>query len=114
MKKYKFGVFGCPVSHSLSPAMHSAAFSALDMSNCEYQAYPVDPENLKTAVLKAQADGFCGLNLTIPLKEKIFETGLVEADDFSKKAGAVNTLSFKDGKIYGYNTDATGAFAALE
>ncbi|MDL2261483.1 shikimate dehydrogenase [Methanimicrococcus sp. OttesenSCG-928-J09] len=114
MSVYKFGVFGFPVSHSLSPAMHTAAFSALGTDNCEYKAYAVEPDNLKEEVLKAQADGFCGLNLTIPLKEKIFETGLIIPDDFAQKAGAVNTLKFQGDKIYGYNTDAAGALAALE
>ncbi|MBZ3936339.1 shikimate dehydrogenase [Methanimicrococcus blatticola] len=114
MKKDQYGVFGCPINHSLSPAMHSAAFAALGMTDCEYKAYAVEPENLKREILKAQADGFVGLNLTIPLKEKIFETGLIIPDEFSKKAGAVNTLHFKDGEIYGYNTDAEGAFEALE
>lgn len=114
MEKYQFGVFGYPVSHSLSPVMHTAAFKALGMENCEYNAYAVKPENLKQEIMKTQAEGFTGLNLTIPLKEKIFETGLITPDEFSEKAGAVNTLHFKDGKIYGYNTDAAGAFAALE
>ncbi|MDY0266773.1 MAG: shikimate dehydrogenase [Methanimicrococcus sp.] len=115
MKKL-FGVFGYPVSHSLSPVMHSAAFFALGMNDCEYKAYAVEPSDLKEEILKAQAENFCGLNLTIPLKEKIFEPefeGWIEADDFSKKAGAVNTLHFKGGKIYGYNTDAAGAHGAL-
>ncbi|MDR2945026.1 MAG: shikimate dehydrogenase [Methanosarcinales archaeon] len=114
MKQCRFGVFGFPVSHSLSPVMHSAAFKSLGMEKCEYEAYAVTPENLKQEVQKAQEAGFTGLNLTIPLKEKIFETGLIIPDEFSKKAGAVNTLHFKDGKIKGYNTDAEGAFKALE
>lgn len=114
MKKCQFGVFGNPVSHSLSPAMHSAAFKALGLLDCVYGAYAVEPGNLKQEILKAQADGWTGLNLTLPLKEKIFETGLIIPDGFSEKAGAVNTLHFKDGQIYGYNTDAEGAFRALE
>ncbi len=114
MEKCQFGVFGYPVSHSLSPVMHAAAFKTLGMETFEYKAYAVEPENLKREIQKAQTKGFRGLNLTIPLKEKIFETGLIIPDEFSKKAGAVNTLHFKDGKIYGYNTDAQGAFKALE
>ncbi|WNY29160.1 Shikimate dehydrogenase (NADP(+)) [Methanimicrococcus stummii] len=114
MKKCKFGVFGFPIEHSLSPVMHTAAFNALGMTGCEYKAYTVRPEELKEEIIKAQTEGFCGLNLTIPLKEKIMETDLIEPDDFSKKAGAVNTLHFKDGKIYGYNTDGEGAFKTLE
>lgn len=106
----KFGVFGYPVGHSLSPAMHTAAFSALSMADSEYKAYAVPPEELKAAVLKAQADGFRGLNLTIPHKEKILTFGLIRPDAFAEKVGAVNTLLFEEDGIYGYNTDATGAF----
>ncbi|MCL2549354.1 MAG: shikimate dehydrogenase [Methanimicrococcus sp.] len=114
MTVQKFGVFGYPISHSLSPAMHTAAFSALKMTDSVYGAYAVLPEELKDAVLKAQADGFRGLNLTIPHKEKILESGIIKPDPFAKKVGAVNTLLFKEEGIYGFNTDAAGALAALE
>jgi len=110
----KFGVFGYPISHSLSPAMHTAAFFALKMTDCVYEAYAVLPEELKETVLKAQADGFRGLNLTIPHKEKILESGLIKPDSFAKKVGAVNTLLFEEDGIYGFNTDAAGALAALK
>ena len=109
-----FGVFGYPVHHSLSPAMHSAAFSALGMENCEYKAYEVLPEDLKKCVLEAQKNGFRGLNLTIPHKERILDFDLIITDSFSKKAGAVNTLLFDGDSVYGYNTDAKGALKALE
>ena len=114
MATQKFGVFGYPIQHSLSPAMHTVAFSALGMNDCEYKAYAVLPENLEETVLKAQADGFKGLNITIPHKEKIVLSGIVEPDAFAKKAGAVNTLLFSGDGIKGYNTDALGALAALE
>jgi len=114
MATQKFGVFGYPIKHSLSPAMHAAAFSALEMNECEYNAYAVLPENLKESVLKAQADGFKGLNLTIPHKEKILSFGVVTPDAFAEKIGAVNTLLFEGDGITGYNTDALGALAALE
>ena len=114
MTVQKFGVFGYPISHSLSPAMHTAAFSALRMTDCVYEAYAVMPEELKEAVLKAQADGFRGLNLTIPHKEKILESGIVNPDRFAEKVGAVNTLLFENDGIYGFNTDAAGALSALK
>ncbi|MDR0768096.1 MAG: shikimate dehydrogenase [Methanosarcinales archaeon] len=114
MKSCKFGVFGYPINHSLSPIMQTAAFEALGMFECEYKAYAVEPGRLKEEILKAQAEKFTGLNLTIPLKEKVFETGLVIPDHFAEKAGAINTLHFKGEEIYGYNTDAEGAFKALE
>lgn len=104
-----FGVLGDPVSHSLSPVMHNAAFKAMGM-NCEYHAFRVSPESLHDAIRGAYALGFGGLNLTIPLKEKAL--GIVQPTDLAKQIGAVNTVDFKKG-IVGYNTDGLGAKMAL-
>lgn len=108
MKKV-FAVLGDPVSHSLSPVMHNAAFNALGL-DCEYLAFRVDKEHLGDAIRGAAALGFGGLNLTIPLKEKALE--IVEAEPMAGKIGAVNTVDFRDG-IRGYNTDGPGAMRAL-
>lgn len=105
-----FGVLGDPVSHSLSPAMHNAAFKALGM-DCEYHAFRVSPDLLCDAIHGAFALGFGGLNLTIPLKEKALE--IVKPTDLAKHIGAVNTVDFKNG-ITGHNTDGLGALKALE
>lgn len=104
-----FGVLGDPVSHSLSPVMHNAAFKALGM-DCEYKAFRVSPDNLHDAIHGAYALGFGGLNLTIPLKEKALE--IVKPTDPAKQIGAVNTVDFKNG-IIGHNTDGLGAKMAL-
>src|SRR5574337_699587 len=105
-----FGVLGDPVSHSLSPAMHNAAFKALGM-DCEYHAFRVNQDNLRDAIHGAYALGFGGLNLTIPLKEKAL--GVVKPTELARQIGAVNTVDFKEG-ITGYNTDGIGAKMALE
>lgn len=105
-----FGVLGDPVSHSLSPVMHNAAFNALGM-DCEYHAFKVSPDALHDAVHGAFALGFGGLNLTIPLKEKALD--IVKPAELAKRIGAVNTVDFKNG-ITGYNTDGLGAKKALE
>lgn len=111
--KQVFGVFGDPIGHSLSPAMHNAAFSALKM-DCVYHAFRVRPENLEAAILGAEAMGFGGLNLTVPLKETALKTKHVEPDLLAEKIGAVNTIVFDNaGKITGYNTDGLGAKKAL-
>ncbi len=105
-----YGIFGSPIEHSLSPAMQNAAFRALGYSAC-YHAFRVTPERLKEAILGAQAMGFGGLNLTIPLKEKALE--IVKPDALARAIGAVNTVSFGNG-IAGHNTDGEGALLALK
>ncbi len=104
-----FGVLGDPVSHSLSPVMHNAAFKALGM-DCEYHSFRVRPADLYNAIHGAHALGFGGLNLTIPLKEKALE--IVKLSEPAREIGAVNTVDFKNG-IVGYNTDGIGAEKAL-
>lgn len=104
-----FGVLGDPVSHSLSPVMHNAAFKALGIE-AEYHAFRVGIEALRDAIHGAHALGFGGLNLTIPLKEKALD--FVMPEGLAKVIGAVNTIDFKKG-IAGYNTDGTGAKMAL-
>jgi shikimate dehydrogenase len=105
-----FGIFGDPIGHSLSPAMHSAAFRALGMDAC-YLPFRVTKERLKQAIVGAAAMDFGGLNLTIPLKEKALV--VVQPDDLARAIGAVNTISFGQ-KITGHNTDGEGAMMALE
>ena len=105
-----YAVLGDPISHSMSPAMHNAAFGALGMS-CTYHAFRVRPSDLKDAIYGAKALGFGGLNLTIPLKEEALK--YVEPDPIAARIGAVNTINFADG-ITGHNTDGIGAMRALE
>lgn len=106
-----FAVFGDPIGHSLSPVMHNAAFRALGM-DCAYHAFRVSRENLKSAILGAQAMGFGGLNLTIPLKEEALS--IVSPEPMASSIGAVNTVSFDAEKgPVGNNTDGIGAKRAL-
>jgi shikimate dehydrogenase len=112
-----YAVFGDPVEHSLSPAMQNAAFSAMGLS-ARYLAFRVRRERLRDAILGAEAMGFGGLNLTIPLKEEALK--VVVPDDNAAAMGAVNTVAFEEGedegggRIFGYNTDGLGALRALE
>ncbi len=112
--KRVFGVFGDPIGHSLSPAMHNAAFSALEM-DCIYHAFRVRLEKLEKAILGAEAMGFGGLNLTVPLKEIALKLDCIKPDPLAEKIGAINTVIFeKAGEIAGYNTDGLGAKKALQ
>lgn len=108
-----FGIFGDPIEHSLSPAMQNAALRAMGEEAC-YHAFRVREERLKDALLGAEAMGFSGLNLTIPLKEKALQLEVLHPDSLAEAIGAVNTISFSADGILGYNTDGWGASLALQ
>ena len=108
-----YGIFGDPIEHSLSPAMQNAALKAMGIEAC-YHAFRVGEDRLEDALLGAQAMGFSGLNLTIPLKEKALMIGGLEPDPLARAIKAVNTISFSDRGILGYNTDGWGASLALQ
>lgn len=108
-----FGIFGDPIEHSLSPAMQNAALRALGEDGC-YHAFRVSQKNLEAALRGAAAMGFCGLNLTIPLKEKALELDFLRPDPLARAIGAVNTVAFGPERAEGYNTDGWGALLALQ
>lgn len=105
------GVLGYPVRHSLSPAMHNAAFRALGL-NWVYLAFEVAPNALSQAIVGVRGLGIRGLNLTIPHKEAVLPLidGLTDA---AQRIGAVNTLFWEAGRLIGDNTDAGGFLRAL-
>jgi shikimate dehydrogenase len=86
-------VYGFPIRHSASPAMHNAAFARLGL-NWRYLAFEVHPDNLRAAIAGAKAMQFSGLNLTVP--HKLLAMQIVdELDESSKTWGAVNTVRFE-------------------
>jgi shikimate dehydrogenase len=108
-------VYGSPIAHSASPAMHNAAFKALGL-NWRYLAFEVDPKNLRTAIEGARTMNFAGLNLTVP--HKLLAVNMVdELDESSKIFGAVNTIKFvkAKGKVraVGFTTDPEGIEISL-
>jgi shikimate dehydrogenase len=106
-----YGVTGWPVSHSLSPAMHNAAFAALGM-DAVYAPFPIAPEDLGASVRGLFRAGLCGLNVTVPHKEAM----LAIVDDLSPMAaavGAVNTVWVDRGVLKGDNTDVAGILRAV-
>jgi shikimate dehydrogenase len=105
-----YGILGRPVAHSLSPAMHNAAFRELGL-NAVYVAFPV--ADLAQAVAGLRGLQIRGASVTIPLKEEIIPL-LDELDPQAAKMGAVNTVVNRDGRLMGYNTDWLGALRALE
>ncbi len=110
MKKI-YGIIGDPVSHSLSPTMHNAAFEKLGM-DAVYLAFRVSPEEVGDAIRGGKSLGIAGLNVTIPLKEKALF--FVNVEEVAKKIGAINTLDFSSGTPVGYNTDGIGSLRVLK
>jgi len=105
------GVFGDPVKHSMSPAMHNAAYAALAMDRV-YLAFNVTPENFASAMRAIPALGILGVNLTVPHKEaaaKMLKNLSAEA----KLLRAVNCIINESGKLRSDNTDAHGLEADL-
>lgn len=107
-----FGVLGDPIEHSLSPAMHNAAFAAAGLPHL-YLRYRVPPAALAGALEAAKALRIGGLNLTVPLKETVLPL-LDGLSPEAKRIGAVNVLTFTPGgRILGDNTDGRGFLRAL-
>src|SRR5215831_4640810 len=104
------GVIGNPVEHSLSPAIHNAAFQKLGL-NFVYLAFRVDAIGDAIKGLRALG-GFRGASVTIPHKVSVVHF-LDDIESMAQQIGAVNTILAIDGKLIGYNTDATGALRAL-
>lgn len=104
------GVIGNPVEHSLSPAIHNAAFQKLGF-NCVYLAWKV--EAIGDAIKGLRALGnFRGASVTIPHKVSAMSF-LDHVEATARQIGAINTIVAEKGRLTGYNTDATGALRAL-
>jgi shikimate dehydrogenase len=106
------GIIGNPVRASLSPAMHQAALRHLKLDVC-YRAFEIAPDQVRTVLRALPLLGFWGINVTIPYKEKVLPF-LDEIDAEAGAIGAVNTIVVRDGRLFGYNTDAAGFCSALE
>ena len=106
------GVIGDPVGHSRSPAMHNAAFDALEL-DWVYVAFPVRRGEGAAAVRAVATLGLAGLNITMPHKAD----AAAACDDLSSEAaalGAVNTVVNADGMLAGHSTDGDGFLRALD
>ena len=105
-----YGVIGNPVKHSLSPALHNAAFSATGL-NAVYLAF--ETGDIEECVKGIRALGIKGASITIPFKTAVMPF-LDEIDPLAERIGAVNTIVNDNGRLKGFNTDALGALKALE
>jgi shikimate dehydrogenase len=105
-------LIGHPVGHSLSPAMHNAAFVA-DGLDFVYVCLDVDPDELPAAVRGMEALGLRGFNVTMPHKRAMILL-VDELDEGAHISGAVNTVVIEDSGLRGYNTDGDGMVMACQ
>jgi shikimate dehydrogenase len=104
-------IIGDPIHHSLSPAMHNAAFNHLGL-DCTYIAYRVPYLELEESVASLRAINIAGFNVTLPHKVSILKH-LDVLELGAQKVGAVNTVNNVYGVLHGYNTDTFGFIQPL-
>ena len=107
----RIALLGWPARHSLSPAMHNAAFRALGLP-FEYRALDVPPTRLVEELLELREQAFAGANVTLPHKQAVLPL-CDEVDELALRVGAVNTLVHRDRRLVGSNTDVGGVRQAL-
>jgi len=105
------GLIGDPVEHTMSPAMHNAAFQEMGLDYA-YLPFMVRGDELGEAIKGMRALNMRGLNVTIPHKVAVLPF-LDKLDPLAEKIGAVNTIVNDDGVLTGHNTDATGFLQPL-
>ena len=105
-----FALIGNPVSHSMSPAIHNAAFMKLNIDSL-YVAFQV--EDVKSAMAGMRAlDNFKGMSVTIPHKIEVMQY-VDEIPEVDRHIGSINTVVKEDNKLIGFNTDGPGALKAI-
>lgn len=105
------GIIGDPIEHSKSPEMHKC-FAELTNENYLYHAFHVTRDKLADAINGVRALGIAGVNVTAPHKFEVMQY-LDEISDDAKMFGSVNTVVNRNGRLYGYNTDARGFYKSL-
>ncbi len=107
------GVIGWPIEHTLSPAMHNAAYEALGLDWVYVPLGVPDEAGVRRVAAAARSLPFVGFNVTMPYKQVALEL-CDEVAQVARIAGAVNTVHVVDGALIGYNTDGRGLLEALE
>ena len=108
----RYGVMGYPVSHSRSPVIHRL-FALQTSQDMQYELLQVSPQNLNTAIRQFQRTGGKGLNITTPHKGEVARL-VDQLSERASTAGAVNTIAFRGGEIFGDNTDGIGLLRDLD
>jgi len=104
-------LIGYPLEHSVSPFFQQASFDYYRL-DIRYESWQVEPSQLETAIARLRQPPFLGANITIPYKEMVVPL-LDEVDELAVQIGALNTIVNRDGKLFGYNTDAPAFTRAL-
>lgn len=102
----RYAVIGQPVSHSKSPAIHTA-FAQATHQDLAYEAIEVPADALAASLQRLHADGYLGINITLPHKAQV-PTLCETVSERAQFAGAVNTLKRSEAGWYGDNTDGAG------
>ena len=111
MAATRAAVLGSPIAHSLSPALHCAAYRELGLADWSYQAIDCDEQGL-AGLLGMLGPDWAGLSLTMPLKRAVLPL-LDWADPLVSEVGAANTVVLRGGRRLGFNTDVGGIVTAL-
>jgi shikimate dehydrogenase len=105
------GVIGYPARYSLSPALHNAAYTAMDL-NVRYFALPVETPHLAAAIAAIRAYDMLGVSVTVPHKEAVIEH-LDSVDESAQLLSSVNCITNTKGHLRGFSTDGDGFIASL-
>jgi shikimate dehydrogenase len=108
---FRVGVIGDPVAHSISPAMQQPAFDALGI-DAHYELWRTTVPELPARIGALRDPETLGANVTVPHKQAVMPM-LDEISDFARRAGAVNTIVNREGRLFGDNTDAYGFATSL-
>lgn len=109
----KLGLIGQNIEFSLSPRIYSIISKITAGPEIQYDILNCAPEEFDRGLEKAKSEGYYGVNVTIPYKEKAYRT-CQERDENSQKAKSTNVIALSDGKLKGYNSDVEGVMGALK
>jgi len=107
----RLGIIGYPIGHSISPVFQQAALDDSEL-DALYTSWEIAPEDLEKFINDIRDPDVIGINVTVPHKESVLRL-LDDIDDWALRAGAVNTIVNRDGRLVGYNTDGIGFLRGL-
>lgn len=100
-----FGLIGYPLGHSFSKKYFTQKFADENISDCEYQLFPIESIDKLPETLQANPD-LAGLNVTIPYKEQVLK--YLTKSELPEGLNACNCIAINEGQLIGYNTDMVG------